>query len=80
MTFNPQGADDGFILSAHTTWCPIWARHVPATRPTWPQPITEIRDGKLLPDKHVRDQSIELRALNGTSPNVKSVSQGIKTG
>src|SRR5882762_5058236 len=29
-------------LSVQTTWWPSSARHVPVTKPTYPQPITEI--------------------------------------
>src|SRR5438552_13027362 len=30
-------------LSVQTTWWPSSAKHVPVTKPTYPQPITEIR-------------------------------------
>src|SRR6266436_1848883 len=35
-------------LSVQTTWWPSSAKHVPVTKPTYPQPITEIRTYGLL--------------------------------
>src|SRR6266576_3256088 len=35
-------------LSVQTTWWPSSAKHVPVTKPSYPQPITEIRTFCLL--------------------------------